>query len=251
MTTIRVLIWNEGRHEKQNPRVAELDPEGIHGAIANHLRQCPDMQVDTATLITDSDHGLSKERVKSTDVLIWWGHLAHQEVSDAVVDRVQKRVLEGMGLIVLHSAHFSKIFKRLMGTTCDLKWREYNDREILWVTRPGHPITQGVEDHFILDQEEMYGEFFDVPEPQETLFISSFSGGEVFRSGCTWTRGAGRIFYFRPGHETYPTYHDKNVLKVIENSVRWARAAHLLQPESAFGNRLPGWIEQRARTIIQ
>ena len=245
--SIRVLIWNEGRHETLNPRVAEIYPEGIHGALAAHLRQdCPDMTIETATLLQDSNHGLNEERLNATDVLLWWGHLAHQEVSDAGVDRVQKRVLEGMGLIVLHSAHFSKIFKRLMGTTCDLKWREYNDREILWVTRPGHPITQGVDDHFILDNEEMYGEYFDIPEPQETLLISSFSGGEVFRSGCTWTRGAGRIFYFRPGHETYPTYHNRNVLKIIANAIRWAKAAQLLQ-SNVFGNREAGWIDRPKR----
>jgi trehalose utilization protein len=237
---IRVLVWNEGRHEKRDPKVAEIYPDGIHGAIANHLRTCPDMRVSTATLDTDADHGLNEARLNDTDALIWWGHLAHKEVSEAVVDRVHKRVLEGMGLIVLHSGHFSKIFKRLMGTTCDLKWRDAGEREILWVTCPGHPIVQGIDDHFILDREEMYGEFFDIPGPQETVLISSFAGGEVFRSGCCWTRGAGRIFYFRPGHETYPTYHDKTVLRVIENAVRWTTAAKLLHPPT-FGNRPTGW----------
>jgi trehalose utilization protein len=128
-----------------------------------------------------------------------------------------------MGLIVLHSAHFSKIFKRLMGTSCDLKWRQADDREVLWVTAPGHPILQGVADHFVLDREEMYGEHFDIPEPDETLLISWFTGGEVFRSGVTYRRGMGRIFYFRPGHETYPTYHNAEVQKILTNAVHWAR----------------------------
>ena len=153
---------------------------------------------------------------------------------------MHEAVLGGMGIVVLHSGHFSKVFKRLMGTTCNLKWREADEREILWVTRPGHPIVRHVDDHFVLPREEMYGEFFDVPEPQETVLISSFAGGEVFRSGCTWTRGAGRIVYFRPGHETYPTYHDKHVLQVIENAVRWAAPTPPPKPHT-FGNRKMGW----------
>jgi trehalose utilization protein len=181
--------------------------------------------------------------VKNTDVLIWWGHLAHDSLQDLIVERCYHRVMAGMGLVVLHSGHFSKLFRKLMGTSCDLKWRESNDRETLWVTSPGHPILEGIDDHFTLPAEEMYGEFFDIPEPQETLLISSFSGGEVFRSGCTWMRGAGKIFYFRPGHETHPTYHDKNVLRVIENGVRWAapaRPVKLLE----FGFRKQGWLDE-------
>jgi trehalose utilization protein len=161
-----------------------------------------------------------------------------------IVERCYLRCLAGMGLVVLHSGHYSKLFKKLMGTTCNLKWREADDQEILWISRPGHPIVQGIDDHFILPNEEMYGEYFDIPEPQETILISSFTGGEVFRSGCTWMRGAGKIFYFRPGHETYPTYHDKNVLKIIENSVNWAAptwpAKHV-----EFGNRKPGWLDEK------
>jgi trehalose utilization protein len=199
---VRVTIWNEFRHEKKNSGAAEIYPQGIHETIAVELRKDPALAVATATLDAP-EHGLDEQHVSQTDVMIWWGHLAHDEVSNLVVDRVYHRVMQGMGLIVLHSGHFSRIFRRLMGTSCDLKWREANDREILWVTRPGHPILQGIEDHFILAGEEMYGEFFDIPEPDETILISSFSGGEVFRSGCTFTRGPARIFYFRPG--TRPT----------------------------------------------
>ncbi|MDB5354012.1 MAG: hypothetical protein JWN24_465 [Phycisphaerales bacterium] len=239
---IRVTVWGEFRHEKTNPKVAAIYPQGMHEAIAAHLRKSEALRVSTATL-DEPEHGLSAERVGNTDVMIWWGHLAHPEVADAVVDRVHQRVLAGMGLIVLHSGHFSKLFKKLMGTCCQLKWRdEPGEREILWVTRPGHPILQGIDDHFTLPQEEMYGEYFDVPEPLETILISSFAGGEVFRSGMTWTRGAGRIFYFRPGHELFPTYHDKNVLRVIENAVRWAAPTPPPKPVT-YGRRDMGWTE--------
>jgi trehalose utilization protein len=237
---IRVTVWGEHRHEKTDERVGKIYPLGMHEAIASHLRKSSDLAVRTATL-DEPQHGLTDKVVHESDVLIWWGHQAHDEVKDKVVGRVVERVLAGMGLIVLHSGHFSKPFKRLMGTTCDLKWREADDREILWVTRPGHPILAGIDDHFVLDCEEMYGEFFDVPEPLETILISSFTGGEVFRSGMTWTRGAGRIFYFRPGHETFPTYHDPNVLRVIENAVRWAAPTWPAKPVE-FGNRRAGWI---------
>jgi trehalose utilization protein len=238
---IRVTVWNEFRHEKSNPQVAGVYPHGIHEAIASHLRQSGDLIVSTATL-DEPEHGCSAARLNDTDVLIWWGHCAHDEVQDVVVDRLQQRVLAGMGLIALHSGHFSKIFRRLMGTTCNLKWRVADEREILWVTRPGHQIVQGINDHFVLPAEEMYGEFFDIPEPMETILISSFTGGEVFRSGCTWMRGAGKIFYFRPGHETFPTYYDANVLKIIGNAVRWASPTSTTKA-AEFGHRKPGWME--------
>lgn len=240
---IRVTVWNEYRHEKKNPKIAEIYPNGMHEAIASHLRKSAALQVRTATQ-DEPEHGLTQAVVDTTDVMIWWGHMAHDGVADAIVERVHKRCIGGMGLVVLHSGHFSKLFRKLMGTTCDLKWREeLNEREVLWVTRPGHPIVEGIDDHFVLPREEMYGEFFDIPEPECTFLISSFGGGEVFRSGCTWTRGAGRIAYFRPGHETFPTYHDKNVLRVIENAVKWAAPVGATQPLK-FGNRLLGWFEK-------
>lgn len=239
---IRATVWNEFRHERSNPKAAAIYPRGMHDAIARGLENLADVSIATATL-DEPEHGLSADRLARTDVLVWWGHIAHAEVADEVVDRVHQRVLAGMGLLVLHSGHFSKIFKRLMGTTCDLKWREADEREVLWVTRPGHPIIDGIEDHFILPREEMYGEFFDIPEPDETILISSFAGGEVFRSLCTWQRGAGRIAYFRPGHETYPTYHDRNVLRVIGNAIRWAAPRRAIR-EVGFGNRALGWVDQ-------
>ncbi|HEX3357437.1 MAG TPA: ThuA domain-containing protein [Tepidisphaeraceae bacterium] len=242
---IRVTVWGEYRHEKKNPKVSAIYPKGMHEAIADGLRKSSDLKVRTAWL-DQPEAGLTDEILAETDVLTWWGHMAHGDVPDAVVERVHKRVtIGGMGLVVLHSGHFSKIFKKLMGTSCDLKWREgENEKEVLWVTRPGHPILAGVDDHFVIDREEMYGEFFDIPEPEQTILISSFGGGEVFRSGCCWTRGAGKIFYFRPGHETFPTYHNPTVLKVIANGVRWTAPA-AEKTQHTFGHREEGWWEKK------
>jgi trehalose utilization protein len=221
-TPIRVTVWNEFEHEKKHERVRRVYPDGIHQAIAKGLAPAADLAIRTATL-DQPEHGLTQEVVDNTDVLIWWGHMAHGKVDDAIAERVHKRVLEGMGIIVLHSGHYSKIFKRLMGTTCSLKWREAGERERLWNVAPHHPITEGLGEYFELPHTEMYGEPFGIPTPDELIFISWFEGGEVFRSGACWQRGNGRVFYFRPGHETYPIYYDTNVLKVITNAVRWAR----------------------------
>jgi trehalose utilization protein len=179
------------------------------------------MSVKIATL-DDPEHGLTEEVLEKTDVLIWWGHMAHHEVKDEIVERVQQRVLNGMGLIVLHSGHVSKIFKKLMGTTCELKWREIGEKERVWVVEPGHPIADGLSEYFEIPHEEMYGERFDIPAPDTLVFVSWFAGGEVFRSGCCYQRGTGKIFYFRPGHETLPTYYQAEVQKVIGNAVKWA-----------------------------
>ncbi|MDZ7910150.1 MAG: ThuA domain-containing protein [Gemmobacter sp.] len=219
--SIRVTVWGENVHEHKNRTVAEVYPETMHGTIAKALNREEGITASTVTL-QDADHGLTPEKLSETDVLIWWGHAAHGEVQDEIVERVCNAVWGGMGMIFLHSAHFAKPFKRLMGAPCNLTWREAGERERLWVTSRHHPIARGLPDHFELEHEEMYGEPFGVPEPLETVFVSWFAGGEVFRSGLTYRRGAGNVFYFRPGHETYPTYHDANVQRVIANAARWA-----------------------------
>ena len=216
----QVTIWNEFRHERNEAHVAAHYPHGIHATLAEALAPTG-MAIRTATL-DEPEQGLPDTLLSTTDVLIWWGHLAHNEVSDALVERVQQRVLDGMGLIVLHSGHASKIFRKLMGTNCTLQWREADDRERLWVTAPGHPIVEGIGASIELEREEMYGEYFDIPQPESLVFVSWFTGGEVFRSGCCYTRGRGRIFYFRPGHETFPTYHHPQIQRVIANAVHWA-----------------------------
>lgn len=215
------IVWGENVHEQTNASVRELYPLGMHGTIAAALNQDEAIRATTATL-QEPDHGLSEARLAEADVLLWWGHAAHGDVRDEIVERVQKRVWEGMGLIVLHSGHYSKIFKRLMGTPCSLKWREAGERERVWVINRSHPIAQGLGECIEIGETEMYGEPFAVPEPLETVFVSWYEGGEVFRSGLTYQRGAGRIFYFSPGHETYPIYHSEGVQQVLRNAVRWA-----------------------------
>ena len=231
ISPIRVTVWGENLHENLNPLVRELYPEGMHRCIATGLAEADDLAVHCATL-QDPEHGLSTEVLASTDVLTWWGHKAHDEVSDEVVEAVATRVWQGMGFIALHSAHYSKIFKRLMGSSCSLTWRVSAEKERVWVCQPGHPIVRGLGRYFDLPESEMYGEPFAIPAPDEQIFISWFAGGEVFRSGCTWRRGAGKIFYFGPGHEIYPIYHDPNIKVVLKNAVRWARPAGSLWLDS-------------------
>jgi trehalose utilization protein len=229
--SINVTVWNEFRHEKIHDEVAEVYPDGIHVVIADFLADAG-FETRTATL-DEPEHGLTEAVLAETDVLIWWGHMAHNEVEDEIVDRVQQRVLEGMGLIVLHSGHMSKIFRRLMGTGCMLKWREAGEKERLWVVEPGHPITQGVGEYIEVPHAEMYGEHFDVPTPDTLVFISWFEGGDVFRSGCCYYRGQGKIFYFRPGHETYRIFYQPEIRRVLANAVRWA--APVDEPKVTFG----------------
>jgi len=219
---IRVTVWNEFVHEKKNEAVKKIYPNGMHAVVAEALGRQPDLEVRTATL-EEPEHGLTEDVLANTDVLTWWGHVAHGKVEDSIVNRVQRRVLEGMGLICMHSAHYSKILRRMLGTTCSLKWREIAEKERLWNLEPGHPITEGIGEYFEIPNTEMYGERFDIPTPDKLIFISWFEGGEVFRSGCVWERGHGRIFYFRPGHESYPVFYHPDVQKVITNAVRWAK----------------------------
>jgi trehalose utilization protein len=219
----RVTVWNENVHETTQPEIAAIYPSGIHGAIADGIRRIlsDEVTVGTATL-AEPEHGLSEQVLDETDVLFWWGHIAHDQVADEVVERVHRHVLAGMGLVVLHSGHFSKPFVRLMGTTCSLTWRNDGDREIVWTVAPSHPIAAGIEMPLVIDRHETYSEYFDVPAPSELVFISSHEGGEVFRSGMTFTRGRGRIFYFSPGDQAYPIYHDTRIQRVLSNAALWA-----------------------------
>jgi len=232
MNKINVTIWNEFVHEKEAD-IAKVYPQGIHGALAKMLGSYDDLNIKTATL-EEPEHGLTEEVLNSTDVLIWWGHKAHDQVSDEIVNKVYNRVMDGMGLIVLHSGHLSKPFVKLMGTSCRLKWRENDEKERVWVVEPGHPIAKGLPEYIELPKEETYGERFNITTPDELVFISWFEGGEVFRSGCCYYRGCGKVFYFRPGHEAYPTYYREDIVQVLYNAVNWA--APVNGPKPTYGN---------------
>ena len=243
---LRVTVWNENVHEQREESVRRIYPDGMHAPIVDGLRrELEHVAVRVATL-EEPSHGLTEAVLAETDVLTWWGHAAHEAVSDEVVARVHARILEGMGIVVLHSGHYSKIFRRLMGTTCALRWRSDpgGERELVWTVNPGHPIAAGVPQPIVIPHHEMYGEFFDIPQPDELVFISSFEGGEVFRSGCCFTRGAGRVVYFSPGDQEYPVYHQPEIQRVIANSVAWC--AGVRQPNDVparrEGNSPRGWF---------
>ena len=219
--TIKVIVWGENVHEQNDKKVQKIYPDGMHNCIADGLNTDDGIEAKTVTL-QEPEHGLSAKVINSTDVLIWWGHVAHDKVEDKIVERVQARVLEGMGIIILHSAHYSKIFRKLLGTTCSLRWREAGELERIWVCNPGHKIAQGIDRFIELPQSEMYGEPFQIPAPDEIIFTSWFEGGETFRSGVTYKRGNGKLFYFSPGHETYPIYHQEPIKLILKNAVKWA-----------------------------
>jgi trehalose utilization protein len=223
-----VVVWNEHVHERRDDSVRKIYPDGMHAPIAEGIRRHlgPDVSIAVATL-DEPEHGLTESVLAETDVLTWWGHAAHDRVADDVVEHVQQRVLDGMGIVVLHSGHVSKIFRRLMGTSCMLRWRSDpgGEREVIWTVNPAHPIAAGVPQPIIVPHQEMYGEFFDIPQPDDLVFISSFEGGEVFRGGCCFQRGLGRIFYFSPGDQEFPVYHQPEIQRVIANAVAWCGGA--------------------------
>ena len=241
---IRVTVWGENVHEQKMESVRSVYPDGMHAAIAAGIGELLGDGVRTRTATLDQpEHGLTQEVLDQTDVLTWWGHAAHDKVDDEIVARVHQRVMKGMGLLVLHSGHLSKIFRKLMGTSCNLLWRD-DEQELVWTVLPSHPIAEGVPRVFTIPEQEMYGEYFDIPQPDELVFISSFTGGEVFRSGCCFYRGQGRVFYFSPGHETYPVYHQAEVKKIIANGVKWAYQAPREPIPTTYTcpNAPTGWI---------
>ncbi len=218
---IHVTVWNEDSAAESSEKVLAVYPQGVLGAVAAMFENQQDFQVRTAYL-SQEEAGLTEEILEDTDVLVWWGHCKHGLVPDEVVTRVQQHVLRGMGLIVLHSGHESRIMQRLMGTQCSLRWHENNDKERLFVIEPSHPIMRGVPAWFELEAEEMYGERFDIPKPDELLAIGWYESGDVFRSACCFNRGYGKIFYFQPGHETLRSYYNEYVKLILQNAARWA-----------------------------
>ena len=216
--SINVTIWHEYRHEKVNSDVRAVYPDGIHGKIKSFL-ESDEIRVTLASL-DDPDQGLPDSVLNSTDVLMWWGHIAHKEVSDELVEKIKSRVYAGMGFVAMHSAHHSKPFKEIVGTTGDLTWSRRNQTAIVWNVAPTHPIAEGIPAHFELF-EEMYGEPFYIPKPDDLIFATWYEDGNIFRGGVTFTRGLGKIFYFHPGHETCKSFDNEYVQRILKNGVKW------------------------------
>jgi trehalose utilization protein len=243
VSALNVLIWNEHLDDNRPGPAKDCYPKGIHEAIARGLQSSiPGAIVSTTTLAEDKC-GITDAILEAVNVLIWRSHIAHAEVPDDVIDCIQDHVLCGMGLILLHSSAESRVFKRLMGTTCSFRWRDSGERELVWSVDPSHPIAAGLPPVFELQQDETYSEFFDIPQPESVVFISSFAGGEIFRSGCTFRRGDGRIFYFSPGHESYPIYYNAMVRRVIANAVLWADSGQVRRPRRSFLHSPSGWFK--------
>lgn len=239
---MRVVVWSEGEvhgHE------ATGYPEGMPAAIADAVRGIPEAQVEIAS-IDDADQGVPDERLRQADVLLWWSHMRHEDLLSATVDRVVSAVEHGLGLVALHSAISSPVFRRLVGTTGGFGGWRHGDREVLWTVDPSHPICRGVEFPVVMPQQEMYSEPANLPTPDELVFISSFSGGEVFRSGITYRRGVGRIFYFSPGHEEYPVFLHPGVRGILANATSWAARDRVAGPDARHlqtRELSPGWFE--------
>ena len=217
---IRVTVWNENLHERTIPEIKAVYPDGIHGEIASIFKDDKNIEVKCVTMDMENQ-GLSRELLENTDVLIWWSHALNDEVTDENAAMVSEFIMRGMGFVALHSAHMCKVLRRILGTTMTLKWRD-NDSERIYVTAPSHPIASGIPEYFDLPHEEMYGEYFDIPKPDDVIFTGWFKGGCVFRSGVTFSRGSGKIFYFQPGHEEFPIYRNPIIRKIIKNAVNWA-----------------------------
>ncbi len=219
---IRVTVWNEFEDEIRKPDILELYPGGVHEHIASFLRKEEDMEVRTATFKDEIAFGIPDEVIDRTDVLILYSHMLQDMVSDERVQKVIDRVVnEGMGLIVLHSGLWNKLTQRLIGPGGYNGYREIRERERVWVVDQGHPIAKDLPIYFDFAHSEMYGEPATFPAPDELIFLSWYQGGEAARSGMTWRRGAGKIFYFSPGHARYDVMHSEYYQRVVINAVRW------------------------------
>lgn len=233
---MKITIYNENWHEQNDCKILEIYPKSIHGCLAGFLEDEEEIEVAHVATFDMPEHGLTEEVLTDTDVLVYWSHVLQDEFSDEVARRIQKHVQEGMGLVALHSAHYSKALRFLLGTSMTLRWH-HGESERLVVTCPSHPIAQGIPERFDLAKEEMYGEYFDIPKPDDVVFTGWFSGGDVFRSGCTFTRGNGRIFYFQPGHEEYPIYENPIIQRIIKNAVFWCDKSNVSKNMEAGGQK--------------
>ena len=234
---MNITIWCEHLQDQTDERVRAVYPDYIHGALAQALEPLTAQGATIRIATLDMpDCGLPPEVLDTTDVLLWWGHIGHDRVPDELARAVADRVLLGMGFLALHSAHYCKPFKLLMGTTCSLRHGK-GASERLWCLDPGHPIAQGVPTCIEIPNEEMYGEFYDIPAPDELVYGAWFAGGELFRAGCCWRRGSGKVFYFQPGHETDASYYLPHIQQILRNAVQWAAPTRWRNTLNCIGHR--------------
>ena len=224
MTKLRVTVWSEVIDPVLEPRAVTYYPDDINVYLAEFLSIEHDFEVRTANL-RQKENGLSQEILNDTDVLVWWSHLYDDQVSDETAQRVAETVLNGMGILFLHASLGSKPAKILLGTNSNTgKYREIGEKEKIWVVDRSHPVVDGMEKEYIeIPASEMYGEPYGIPTPDDIVFISWFEGGEVLRSGVDWKKGAGKVFFFAPGHEEFPVYYHSEIQKAVKNIVRWLK----------------------------
>lgn len=273
---IHVLIWDEQQTEQQ-----EVYPNFLGNQLAKHLRKQEHLSVVVVTP-DDPQQGLSDENLDQADVLIWWGHRRHKEITPETGQKIVARIQSGdLQMIALHSAHFATPFMEAMAarTRQDVErdypqsswsnveveylpyqrkahrnemtmliepwvrvfkfpdgreklqvqlpncvfpnWRNDGKPSYIQTLLPSHPIAAGVSATFTLPKTEMYAEPFHVPAPDEVVFEERWETGEWFRSGSVWNLGKGKVFYFRPGHETFAVFLEEAPLRIIENAVLW------------------------------
>lgn len=218
---MRILIYNEGRDERNKPEVLTIYPKEIGGALSHIVSQIPNSEIIDILSMYNVKEKLTNNLLESVDLLLYWSHGGNSQFPDELAKLIQDHVLRGMGFVVLHSAIGSKPFKALMGTTCSIHYR-HDDFERMTCCNPLHPIAAGLPLHIELDKEESYGEYIDVPKPDDIIYLGWFDSGEVCRSVMTWTRGYGKVVFIQPGHETNSSYHNPYIQKLIVNSCIWA-----------------------------
>ncbi|MEZ5042821.1 MAG: alpha/beta hydrolase fold domain-containing protein [Saprospiraceae bacterium] len=276
---IKVVVWDE-RQKKQQ----KAYPDFMGNHIADYLKKNDLLRVYSVGL-DDPEQGLSDEVLENCEVMIWWGHVRHPEISVATSKKLIERVKAGtLEMIFLHSAHWANPFVEAMNEvtrqrveakyatleaqvtiefvtppdslrfrvpklgemvkpaiyerkfpdgqlkvkvdmpTCIFPFYRADGKPSTVITlQPKHPIAKGIPSQFTIPATEMYDEPFHVPDPDEVIFEERWETGEWFRSGSLWNVGKGKVFYFRPGHETYKVYYEVMPLKIIENTVLWMK----------------------------
>lgn len=221
---MNITIFNEYHPNEHTGKAEKNYPGGIHIALKS-IFESQEYDVVTATQ-EQACNGLTDEILDNTDVLLWWSKNWDNELLNSVADKVVSRIREGMGAVFLHSAKNSKPFLRLTGTTsatAPVSWKEPGESERLFVVSPAHPIAEGIPSGYVIPNEEPYCEYFDIPKPDDIVFLGGFGNGMCIRAGVTFTRGAGKIFFFQPGHDSFPVYNDKVIRRIILNAVNWAK----------------------------